>query len=1396
MSPRQWTKRWGLGLAGLWILLLAGGQVLAGKLATEQELGGKDRYLTTVSTDKPTYRPGETLYARGVLLHAFDRKPLSEHAWAAIAIQGPKGDRIAGGRAQVQDSVWSFAWQVPEGQAGGEYTVKATYPGNGHAPAARKFDVRAYRPPRLRSQIEFLRDGYGPGDQVSATLEVTRSEGGVPEGAKVTAIGRVDGAEVARVAGTVDAAGHCSVSFALPERIARGEGSLAMVIEDGGVVETATKTLPILLQTVDLVMYPEGGQLVAGVANRVYLQARTPAAKPADISGVVVEQGSGRTVAEYRTEHEGRGRFELLPEAGKRYRLKVLQPAGITSSYALPEVQGEGAVLRATGDVTRARHAVELKVGARPVGRKLKVTLRHRERTLAEQTLKAGRELSSLSLKAPEDAAGVLVATVWDADGAPLAERLIYRQPSEQLAVEVRADKKRYVPGDKVALTVRTTRSGSPVSAVVGLTVTDDSVLEMIEKRDQAPRLPVMVLLESEVKELADAQVYLDPDNQEAPRAVDLLLGTQGWRRFGLMDLASFVAKHGDPARRAVALRIRSRVEVVKEAEMVRAVRRRRRGGLRRAVADFFGADEAMPPPVAAARPVAAPMAAAAPAPPPAPPKPKPAPAKPAEGRRAARRPRGPRGRSRRQPPRGFERPQLQAALEEADREERGKRLMDADDEAPAQALVYVRQYAHSLRPDRKPTDRVDFTETLLWHAGVRTDPKTGEATLTFALNDSVTSFKAFAEGFDSSGALGASQATLESVKPFYVEPKMPLEVTSGDVLRLPVSLVNGLDSDLALASVAPSAPEGLRLGSLDSFHLAAGGRVRRILDVEVGDVVGDLALSFNASAGLHADRVQRKLKVVPRGFPFELSHGGLLGPGSTVAHTVVIPEDLAPGSLASSVAVYPSPLANLTQALERLIREPCGCFEQTSSTTYPLTMAQQYFLSHQGVDPDLVRRSKEKLQRGYERLTGFECKDHGYEWFGASPGHEALTAYGILQFTDMTQVREVDQAMLKRTRAWLLKQRDGQGGFKRKRRALHTWIEDKDCSNAYITWALLEAGERGLKAEVAALKTAAAASSNSYVWALAANALHVAGDKAAARSLMKRMADKQLKDGSLDGATTSIVGSGGRALTIETTALAVLAWLREPAHAGDVENGIRYLTTVCESGRYGSTQSTVLALRAIVAYDKARARPKAEGSVQVLVDGKAVGEPVAFGPSTKGAIELPDITKALGPGSHRIELRMKGGSEMPYSVGVRYNALTPVSSQETKVSLQVALSTGEVAEGEVLEAEVRVANTTAEPVPTAVAIIGLPGGLEPRHDQLKELVKKGKIASYEVIGRDVVLYWRSLPANQSVRLPLSLVAAVPGNYTGPASRAYLYYTDEHKVWVPGLKVVVTPKQG
>ncbi len=89
------------------------------------------------------------------------------------------------------------------------------------------------------------------------------------------------------------------------------------------------------------------------------------------------------------------------------------------------------------------------------------------------------------------------------------------------------------------------------------------------------------------------------------------------------------------------------------------------------------------------------------------------------------------------------------------------------------------------------------------------------------------------------------------------------------------------------------------------------------------------------------------------------------------------------------------------------------------------------------------------------------------------------------------------------------------------------------------------------------------------------------------------------------------------------------------------------------------------------------------------------------------------------------------------------------------------------------------------------IARISLPGGLTFQTWQLKELKEKGLIAFWETRAREVVVYFRDMKPNEEKEIPFDLVATVPGEYVGPASSAYLYYSDDAKVWTEGLEVVV-----
>lgn len=122
---------------------------------------------------------------------------------------------------------------------------------------------------------------------------------------------------------------------------------------------------------------------------------------------------------------------------------------------------------------------------------------------------------------------------------------------------------------------------------------------------------------------------------------------------------------------------------------------------------------------------------------------------------------------------------------------------------------------------------------------------------------------------------------------------------------------------------------------------------------------------------------------------------------------------------------------------------------------------------------------------------------------------------------------------------------------------------------------------------------------------------------------------------------------------------------------------------------------------------------------------------------------------------------------------------------------LETTLSRTRLPVGEPLECTVTPSNASAGELRSPLAVIPLPGGVEPDPEQLRGLARDGRIAFSEVRGGAVVLYFATFAANETRVVPLALVATVPGTYSGPAARAYGYYHDERKWWCAPLTVEI-----
>jgi len=288
-----------------------------------------------------------------------------------------------------------------------------------------------------------------------------------------------------------------------------------------------------------------------------------------------------------------------------------------------------------------------------------------------------------------------------------------------------------------------------------------------------------------------------------------------------------------------------------------------------------------------------------------------------------------------------------------------------------------VRQYAFK-QVNRKPGERSVFFETLCWK--VLSTGKEGNATFEFDLCDSVTSFNIFADCITTNGIIGSTNKLIQSKEPFYMEPKMPLEVTSGDKIQIPISLVNSSTEEISVNLSHSITGRGLKFQEDDSTikaTLKEDERKRYIYDVNVGNGTKRIDVKFDGDAGPFHDSVTRSTTIVQNGFPAHQYYSGAIEGGTGVVFDASVPDKITKDSLRGRLRFYPNPTSSLNSALLSLSRYPHGCFEQITAKNYPLVMAYKYMISHknQGISSGSISNSINNIQKGYEKLINFECK-------------------------------------------------------------------------------------------------------------------------------------------------------------------------------------------------------------------------------------------------------------------------------------------------------------------------------------------------------------------------------------------------------------------------------------
>lgn len=1366
----------------------------------------KHSWQLMLTTDKPVYQPGQVIHLRSLALRRPDLKPVAGRD-IVYSIADPKGNRIFQQRGVTSRfGIASADCPLADELVHGTYKVICEI---GDTTSSTAVEVKPYVLPKFEINLEFDRPYYAPADRLKAQVRAEYFFGQPVRGADVEATFETGNpvSTLGRAGARTGDDGTANLEFVLPTRLAglphdSGDARVTMTVtlrDPAGQQQSRSQSVAVTNEPIRIRVVPESGRLVRGLENLVYLFTTYADGRPARTR--IAVSGQPRELV---TSDQGWAIAEITPESES-----ISLTIQATDAEGL--IGGRVVVLRCGTDsddfIVRTDKAVykggdSMDVVALGGGREpVFIDLIASGQTIATEAMPMADGRGEHRFTLPPNLSGPirLCAYRYNAKGWPVRQsRVVYVQPANGLSVEAQLDRDEYRPGDRVRLSLRLTDSaGRPLPGAVSLAAVDEAVFSVIPQRPGIEQ--TFFALDSELL----APVYaIYP---WSPRVADMLKpeNRDGFER-ALFAAASERLDDRDPVRDAL---LRSgEIDESMFATLERPDWRELAEGigLSPETIELLGGDRSIHSLSVSTYPTKVPQIEH-------------------EKRN------------------GLGRvhaawwtwaiisgicllvyllpknavgvlvlvaiclilaclmlPAIQSAREAGRRasavnnlRQFGMALENLHDALRGNSLLDDLASGASIEPRMRQW----FPETLLWRPEIITDDE-GRAEIEFDVADSITTWRLSASGVSAGGKLGAVERPIRVFQPFFVDFDLPAALTLGDEASVPAVVYNYLD--------APQTVD-LQLAENENFELI--GEPARRLELAAKEVrsvsyrlrakrVGRQSLEVVARAGQLSDAVTRSIEIVPGGRAVEQATSGTLEVPATI--DLRVPADAIEGSAKLIARIYPSTFSQLVDGLDAIFQRPYGCFEQTSSTTYPNVLALEYLRQTGHSAPAVEAKARAYIHLGYQRLISFEIAGGGFDWFGDPPANRTLSAYGLMEFEDMARVYDVDPGVIERTRSWLLSTQHRDGSWNAEGHMLHddptrAGGSARLATTAYIAWAVFGRHAASVQAEAARnylLATRPEQIDDPYVLALVSNALAVLDrtGRAAAPYLARLESMKQLSsDGKLAwwqsarDERTMFYGAG-RSREIETTALAVLALLGDGRYQTTVRGGLAWIVRQKDAtGMWHSTQATVLALKALLAGTGKPLGGQLPRRIVVEWDGAPVRELVIPADQAEVTRQL-DLSELVAPGAHELQLIDRGGQRAGFHVTARYHLPAgDVPREDAPLAIELQYDRTQLVVDDVLEAVAVVKNQMHEPAPMVIIDLPIPPGFEVEARGFDQLAGNGRIAKYQLTPRNVIVYVRDLKQSSTLKLPYRLRATMPVKAESTAAVVYEYYDSDRR---------------
>lgn len=712
-----------------------------------------------------------------------------------------------------------------------------------------------------------------------------------------------------------------------------------------------------------------------------------------------------------------------------------------------------------------------------------------------------------------------------------------------------------------------------------------------------------------------------------------------------------------------------------------------------------------------------------------------------------------------------------------------------------------------SAAAEGKPYLRQFFPETMYFNPSVITN-EDGRADISLQMADSITTWRLNALASALDGRLGATSKGVRVFQDFFIDVDLPRILTQDDEVWIPIAVYNYLDGEQDVE---------LKLTESDWFKLLDDAN--KTLKLKSNEVSVEFYHIKAVKHGMHkltlyaygskmSDAISKQIEVVPYGEEVLASVSGALDKG--ISEDVYIPEYAVNGTGKVMVKIYPGYFSQVVEGLDKILRMPSGCFEQSSSSTYPDLLVLDYMKKTGQITPELQMKAENYVATGYQRLLNFETTTKGgFSWFGSPPPQLVMTAYGLQEFTDMSKVYNIDPELIPRVQKYIASEQLSDGSWEQggqMHSGSDSMLASKLTSTCYITWSLAQSGYRGheLDEGISYIKNNMRDDdlTRPYTLALCANALlEKDGEDKAAGEMLEWLDEIKVEENNLtywkskptQEKYETWTGSRGSMKDLEATALASLAYMKAGYKPQTTHRVLNYLIKNKDSyGTWSSTQATILCLKALVYAAEHLQEAESNATVLIQINGEPVSR-IRVDKANSDVVQFIDLGSETRKGVNKVELKYAGEGNLYYQItGKYYSPWEKQKVNEQPLKIGVDYSTTTLKINDMATVNAKITYSGGDTLKLLIVDLGIPPGFSIVTEDLDGLKTEGTITRYDIAGRQLILYIQQLESDKPLSISYRIKALYPIKAKTPQSQVYEYYNPEVRDTAEPVGLTVT----